>query len=101
PRTHRRRHTPTMCRSHLMVRAMDSLVSPANANTIMRARCAAPCGQVLEPIIVLRVASCRSVTITFAAFPGMVVTPSVCKIETLGNCHNLLHFMEDQFCRGV
>src|SRR5262249_25617504 len=58
-------------------------------------------GQVLEPAMVLSAANCRSVTITFAAFPGMVGSPSACKIDTLGDCHNFPGFMEYQFCRGV
>src|SRR5262245_20608939 len=80
---------------------MVSLVCPANAKIIIRARCATPCGQVLEPAMVLSAANCRSVTITFAAFPGMVGSPSACKIDTLGDCHNFPGFMEYQFCRGV
>jgi hypothetical protein len=100
-RTQRRRHTPTMCLSHRILWAMDSFVSPANAKTIILARCATPCGQVLEPAIFLSVASCRSVTITFAAFPGMVGSPVSVKIETLGDCHNSPEFMEYQFCLDV
>src|SRR5262249_17195476 len=80
---------------------MVSLVCPANAKIIIRARCATPCGPVLEPAMVLSAANCRSVTITFAAFPGMVGSPSACKIDTLGDCHNFPGFMEYQFCRGV
>ena len=53
-----------------------------------------------QPIIVFSVESCRSVTITFAAFPG-IVPPNVWKIETLEDCHNLPAFMECQFCRDV
>src|SRR6516225_1571533 len=90
-----------MCRSHRTIWAMVSFGCPANAKTIIRARCATPCWQVLEPAIFCSAANCRSVTITFAAFPSMVGSPSACKIETLGDCRNPPHFMEYQFCRGV
>ena len=52
------------------------------AKTIMRARC--PEGQVLEAIMDFKVASCRSVTMILAAFPGMVLLPVPVKLGQLG-----------------
>lgn len=41
-----------------------------------------------------KVASCRSVTMILAAFPGMVLLPVPVKLGQLGDCHSLCHFME-------